>query len=237
MRFCTKAPWPDVISTKDSLKQLPLLSQFFDVQPVAQLIDSSEGTEFIVQTLGTVLASLLPIGFSQFVGQTVIREGSRRAQLRLQVIAKINESLSNRFSPDVVQLLQEAIRKEASKIKKQIKQAGSDKNITPILPSKPKKVSPGQLLAIRKEASKIKKQIKQAHSDITHILLSRLAIFVGMDDISSFDMVEINPFSISWSDTKTNAKKTKHEKHLAKIAENETHSRSLLENVVIAGPN
>lgn len=197
-RFCAGAPWPDVIPTNDSLKQLPLLSQFFDVEREAQLIDSSENTEFLVGTLGTILASLLPMGFKQFLSQGVIRKRNRRAQLRLQAIAKMSESLSQKFVPTVVPVLEKAITKEASKVKGEIKKAGGSK-------------------------------------DITLVIESRLAKLTQVKDTGFFDMTEIDPSSVAWRDRMTVAKQNEHAQHLARITKNETHSRSVLDEMIVTG--
>ena len=129
MRFTSKAPCIDVIPKQHSLKQLPLLNQFFDIEPAAELIRSTERTQFLVRTLGTITSALQPIGFSQFFNQSVIRMGNRRARLQPQVTAKMDEALSSKFSPDVVANLKAEIAKNAASTTKEAKQASGTKSV------------------------------------------------------------------------------------------------------------
>jgi hypothetical protein len=129
-RFSNKAPWPDVIPKQHGLNQLPLLTQFLDVeQPANGPMNSSEGTRCLVQTLGTITASILPIGFSQFFGQKVIRIGNRRARLQPRVSSTIDKALSLKFNPDVVRFLQAEIAKEAVSVKNEAKRFASKNTV------------------------------------------------------------------------------------------------------------
>jgi hypothetical protein len=118
LRFCEDAPWPDVIPAKDSLTRLPELSDFLAVKPSSGGQPPSFPEGLFVETLGSVLASLLPLGFGQFVSQRVVRIGSRRGQLYRWVAAKVDEGLRSRFAPAVVKKLKKDIKKEAAKVKK-----------------------------------------------------------------------------------------------------------------------
>ena len=108
-----------MIPTKDSLIHLPELSSFLAVNPGSgPLSDFPERLLFLVETLGTILAGLRPVGFKQFVSQRVIRIGNRRAQLHRQVAANVDEALRNLFAPAVAKKLKKDIKKEVTRVKK-----------------------------------------------------------------------------------------------------------------------
>jgi hypothetical protein len=130
-RFTSKAPWPDVIPKQHALKQLPLLTQLFDIEPPANgPLTSSEGTRCLVQTLGVITASILPIRLSQFFGQKVIRIWNRRARLQPQVSSTMENALSRKFSPDVARFLQTEIAKEASNVINLAKRSATKNTMT-----------------------------------------------------------------------------------------------------------
>jgi hypothetical protein len=109
-----------VIPAEDSLTHLPELSLFLAVKPGSgsPLSNFPERLFFLIETLGTILAGLRPVGFRQFVSQHVIRIGSRRGQLHRQVAAMVNEALRSRFAPAVAKQLKKDIKKEVDRVKR-----------------------------------------------------------------------------------------------------------------------
>jgi hypothetical protein len=127
-RYTSTSSWPDVIPKEVSLSQLPLLNALLSISPPTEMIRSSERTEYIVQTLGLIMGSLLPIGFSQFFSQTLFPCGSRKAALKPQVSSLIDGFISRRFAPDVVAHLKSQVQINAKEAKKAIKGLGGDKD-------------------------------------------------------------------------------------------------------------
>ena len=94
---------------------LPELSSFLAVYPGSgPLSDFPERLLFLIETLGTILAGLRPVGFKQFVSQRVIRFGNRHCQLRRQVAANVDEVLRNLFAPAVAKVKKD-IKKEVAR--------------------------------------------------------------------------------------------------------------------------
>jgi hypothetical protein len=126
-------PWPDVVPKTHTLHQLVLLHQFFSLPPPTNSIASSERLGFMVQTLGLISGSLLPIGFGQWFSQVLIRSGSRKAQLRPQVAGLIEQVLVQRFAPEVAAYLRIEIDKNAKETKRAIKSSRSPKRDTDVV--------------------------------------------------------------------------------------------------------
>lgn len=127
--FNAKVPWPDILPGPDSIKQLPLLSQFFTISALqgdAQLNPSTEGTNSLAQILAILLASLVPTSFGQLVTQTLLfGAGSRKAKLRPQLNTHISEVLSARFTSEASAQLRRTVDAQATALKAVLKAAGS----------------------------------------------------------------------------------------------------------------
>ncbi|OCT46898.1 hypothetical protein CLCR_02237 [Cladophialophora carrionii] len=125
--FNSKVPWPDVLPGPESIRQLPLLTQFFTISAAqnAQL-SSTEGTNALAQLLATLLASLAPTSFGQLVTQTILfGAGSRKAKLRPQLNTRIGQVLDTSFTPDAATQLRQNIDAHEKVVKASLKAAGS----------------------------------------------------------------------------------------------------------------
>jgi hypothetical protein len=125
-QFSSSAPWPDVIPTADILKQLEKVDYLFSLIPNASKIEGTAASDldFLVETLGVLVAGVVPISISQWMGQKVIRLGNRRTHLRTQVLAKLETGLKAVFDEAEVKKLKGRIMKECATTKKALKSAG-----------------------------------------------------------------------------------------------------------------
>ncbi|CUS12727.1 unnamed protein product [Tuber aestivum] len=125
-QFSASAPWPDVIATDDILKQLQKVDYLFSLVPNAPKIEgtSASDLDFLVETLGVLVAGVVPIGVTQWMGQKVIRLGNRRTHLRTQVLAKLETGLKAVFGDVESRKLMGRIMKECAATKKALKPAG-----------------------------------------------------------------------------------------------------------------
>ncbi|KAF2455404.1 hypothetical protein BDY21DRAFT_365605 [Lineolata rhizophorae] len=130
-RFCSRSGWPHGIPGPILLDQLPLLSQFFKAAPQSAVITAAEGNEFLVQTLGTIYASALNIGFGRFVTQRVIRLGSRKAQLRPKILQAIRKALEA-CAPGHTATMLGAVEAAAKRTKDEIKGTKGKKTLGPL---------------------------------------------------------------------------------------------------------
>ena len=91
--------------------------------------------------------------------------------------------------------------------------------------------------AIMKEASKVKSQIKKAAGgrDTTLVIQSRLAELTQINDTDIFDMTDIDLSSMAWSDPMTLEKQNEYTHHMTNINRDESHSRSILVEMVVKG--
>lgn len=125
--FNSKVPWPDILPGPESIKQLPLLRQFFAISAAqsAQL-SSTDGTGALAQLLSTLSAALAPVSFGQFITHTLLfGAGSRKARLRPQLETEITSVLDGCFTPDAGKQVRESIDAQAAVVKAGLKAAGS----------------------------------------------------------------------------------------------------------------
>lgn len=101
-RYTKNAPYFDSIPREHSLRQLPLLTKFFDIDPPSEIVRSLQRIQFIVQTLGIIQGSLLPFGFAEGFRRIFTPCVDRKGRLKTQVDTKIDEFLLQRFTPEVV---------------------------------------------------------------------------------------------------------------------------------------
>ena len=125
-QFSANAPWPDVIPASECLKQLSKLDFFLSLAANPTRISDTApiDLDLLVETLGAIVAGVLPIGCSQWMGQKMVRLGNRRTHLRNLALAKIDAALKAVFDDAVVKQLKPRITKEAAAAKKALKPAG-----------------------------------------------------------------------------------------------------------------
>jgi hypothetical protein len=125
-QFSANAPWPDVIPTSDCLSQLSKLNFLLSLaaNPTRISDTAASDLDLLVETLGTIVAGVVPIGFGQWMGQKIVRLGNRRTHLRTLVIAKVDGALKAVFDDALVKQLKARIMKECAAAKKGLKPAG-----------------------------------------------------------------------------------------------------------------
>ena len=125
--FNTKVPYPDVLPGPESLQQLPLLRQFFQVCSSTNVrISSTEGTNNFSQLIGMLEAALEPMGFGQFLAHYMLFGlGSRKCKLRPQLNKTLKSILDAKFSPEAAGQVQASVKTHANMIKAELKSAGS----------------------------------------------------------------------------------------------------------------
>ncbi|KAJ9138070.1 hypothetical protein NKR23_g8697 [Pleurostoma richardsiae] len=81
--FSVNTSWPDSSMSKSSISaQLPLLNQFVKSAPSSIHFSSDEGISHLANALGPIIAIAKPLGFSQWLAQSIVRLGNRRTKIR-----------------------------------------------------------------------------------------------------------------------------------------------------------
>ncbi|KAF2493298.1 hypothetical protein BU16DRAFT_563461 [Lophium mytilinum] len=135
-RYCDKPSWPSPISATEVLAHLPHLSQLFSTTPLSTLLSSTDRSEFLVSTLGTISGALQPIGFSQG-WNNIFGIKIRKKQVRSQATQSMNLALSRVFAPAALSAIQKSIQAAAKRTKQAIKKSKQpDNSLNLVLRSK-----------------------------------------------------------------------------------------------------
>jgi hypothetical protein len=110
------------------LDQLPLLNAFFNGAPKTAIVTAAAGQEFLVDTLGSIYATVKSYGFRRYISQKMIRLGSRRSRLKSKVKQEITKVLKV-CAPTVIKELKKAIQLSAKQTKREVKGTGGKRNL------------------------------------------------------------------------------------------------------------
>jgi hypothetical protein len=113
-------------SSKNSLKQLPNLATFFNTPQGSGQLQAVPEHDVLVMTLGTILGALIRIGFGQWFNTL----WSSKKSLKVQVDKKIGEALARVCVPATATSMHKAVQAQAGLVKKEIKAAGKEKNLS-----------------------------------------------------------------------------------------------------------
>lgn len=116
-RFCTEAPWPDVIPENNCLYQLSKIDYFLSLAVNTPKADIPSNFELMVETLGSVVAGVQPVGAGQFIGQKMIRYGNRRTHLRVQLLERLDAALRAVYMEKVAAKLKRKLLRASDKMK------------------------------------------------------------------------------------------------------------------------
>lgn len=74
----------------------------------------------MVETLGCIVATAQPTGAGQFIGQKMIRYGSRQAHLRVQLLEKLDAALHAVYTEKIATKLKRKILRASDKMKEDV---------------------------------------------------------------------------------------------------------------------
>lgn len=112
--------------SKDSLLQLPNLTTFLNMPQGSGQLATVPEHDTLVMALGTILGSLIRIGFGQWFNTL----WSSKKKLKIQVSKDINEALTRVCAPATAASIHKAVQAQAKLVKKEIKAAGKERNLS-----------------------------------------------------------------------------------------------------------
>jgi hypothetical protein len=102
------------------------LTTFFNTPQGSGQLQTVPEQDVLVMALGTILGSLIRIGFGQWFNTL----WSSKKKLKVQVDKELSEALARVFAPAVATTIHKAVQAQAGLVKKEIKAAGKERNLS-----------------------------------------------------------------------------------------------------------
>ena len=110
------------MSKSSIISQLPLLKQFTETAPTSLNIASDIGISSLTAVLGPIVGAQTPLGFGQWLCQSLIRLGSRKSKVCSILQHESNRLIKALYAPESRKKLHKAIFNSSSKTKKRLAQ-------------------------------------------------------------------------------------------------------------------